>query len=493
MWAARIAAAAVLALVVALCARGAAADQPTGFDHVPHDGKVVVSGRDAIPCAGCHTVDGRGALVGRPGHTACLGACHAARIKPPIAPAALPVCATCHAPSQLAARRPAVEYPPYRRDPDHGLTFDHARHAGSACVACHVEPGAAAKPAATHARCAGCHAAQVAPPMTACAACHPPAFGINARPRLDRGELSVGATFDHVRHRVRSPAAPAMACAQCHGAIASATDIELAAPTTAACAGAGCHDGVAAFATTERCTQCHRGAPGDGFVVHRPDARYDHARHAALPAVGACTSCHTLDAAGEAPAPSHAACARCHAEDFAARQPTICGACHLSTEPWRHLVADQRPAPRSDFGAALSHRVHQATPCARCHRLDTATRELRPPRGHAACSDAACHRAGAGPTPHLDDCLACHAPGREAARAAERLRAPYAVRARFRHAPHRTAGGAEVACTTCHDRVAEADTIDAIAAPRKPACAPCHDGATAWKMSGHGCARCHGR
>jgi hypothetical protein len=28
--------------------------------------------------------------------------------------------------------------------------------------------------------------------------------------------------------------------------------------------------------------------------------------------------------------------------------------------------------------------------------------------------------------------------------------------------------------------------------PEKAACATCHDGKAAFKMTGHGCARCHG-
>ena len=40
--------------------------------------------------------------------------------------------------------------------------------------------------------------------------------------------------------------------------------------------------------------------------------------------------------------------------------------------------------------------------------------------------------------------------------------------------------------------VAAARTVDVIERPAKPTCAPCHDGQTAFKLTGHSCGRCHG-
>ena len=487
---------ATLAVVMVVAIAGvAAADQRVGFDHIVHEGRVAVIGRDPIACAACHTVGANGALIGRPDHRACFGACHGAAPTrgAPIDAERAPLCATCHAPSQLAARRPTVAYPPYPLDPDYGLTFGHDRHAAAAaCTGCHATPGAARRRFEPHARCASCHAAKVAPLMTACGACHPAAYGANARPRLVRGELAVGAAYDHRRHAGRAPTAPAQACAQCHVAIATATGVELPSPARSTCVGQGCHDGAAAFATTEQCVRCHPRAPTERFAVARPTTRFSHGGHAARAPLAACRTCHGLDRNGQPEAPPHRACASCHAADFGARAPTICGACHQSTEPWRHLTGDQRPAARSEFGAALSHRVHQATACEACHTLDTAARELRPPRGHTACAGTGCHQAGAGPTPRLDACDGCHQVGLETRRDVERRGAAWSVRSRFRHQPHRRAGDAAVACVTCHVQVPSADTLDAIAAPGKPACAPCHDGQVTFKMTGHGCARCHG-
>ncbi len=474
-----------------------------GFDHASHDGKVIVSGKDAPACATCHPVGPGGALLGRPGHDACFGACHT------LSPPQEDVCSACHDPADLAARRTTVGFPPYKLDPDFGLTLSHAAHglAGAACTSCHRVPGTAAppKPSKPHTRCASCHAGKVAAvPMTSCVSCHPAAFGANALPRLQRGPFHVGPAFDHRRHAARTRAATtgggALACATCHGGIASATGLELPSPATATCAVAGCHDGTAAFATTGSCRRCHTGPPAVPMPVARPDAPFSHQAHATRLTTGGpagtiddCDGCHRLDARGEPRSIGHAACTACHAEDFMSAKPRICGACHASTEPWRALVVDRMPAPSSDFGASLDHGRHQAVACERCHSLDTSARELRPARGHVACSGSGCHANTDGPVPWLSACTTCHALGIERQRTAERTEAPWSVRARFRHDGHRTdRAGAPLPCTSCHTATTTSGAGVMPAPPAKASCAPCHDGKIAFKMTGHGCARCHG-
>ena len=495
--------AAIVAALVAMAAATLAAGHaragdgaPLGFDHIVHDGKVSVLGKDPIACTRCHELGAAGTLIGRPGHAACLGACHAGPA-PGAAPtsAQLRVCTACHAAAELTGRgRPRVAYPPYQLDPDYGLTLSHAAHAPrTPCTTCHARPGSGGKPPAPHARCASCHATTAAPAMTDCTGCHPAAYGANARPRLERGPLAVGAAFQHGRHAARGPRGGD--CAGCHRAIAAATGLELPTPTTADCA--GCHDGAAGnpFATTTACTRCHTRAPAEIFVVAHPTARFSHDAHAARLAIDACATCHVLDRRGQ-PAPAgHAACAACHADDFAARAPTTCGACHVATEPWRPLRADRLPPPASDFGVELPHVAHATIACTTCHQLTTTTRELRPPRGHAACAGAGCHRVGAGPAPRLDACSACHQRGLERRREDDGAARPWSVRARFRHDRHATdpRTATPLPCVTCHAGVAAAAALAAIRPPGKPECAPCHDGKTAFKLSGHGCARCHGK
>jgi c(7)-type cytochrome triheme protein len=331
--------------------------------------------------------------------------------------------------------------------------------------------------------------------MAACTRCHTAAYGANALPRLVRGPLAVGASYSHTRHATRGPAS-AVACATCHSAVAGATGLELPPPTAAQCATAGCHDDTAAFPNTERCTTCHTSPPPARAEVARPTARFAHDAHASRLPLDDCAACHGLDGRGEPVTAGHDACAGCHAADFGSATPTICGACHASTEPWRALVADRLPAPRSELGARMNHAAHGTLACAACHSLTTATRELRPPRGHGACAGGGCHqsaRTAGAPEPALDACAACHALGLERARVEERTGAAWSVRTRFRHDAHAAdAAGAPIACTACHAGVASSTDVAAIAAPTKPACAPCHDGKRAFKMTGHGCARCHG-
>ncbi|MGN6110458.1 MAG: cytochrome c3 family protein, partial [Kofleriaceae bacterium] len=129
--------------------------------------------------------------------------------------------------------------------------------------------------------------------------------------------------------------------------------------------------------------------------------------------------------------------------------------------------------------------------CTSCHALSTGTVELRPPRGHAACTGKGCHATTGAPAPAMSACEACHARGRAEERLQLRLAAPWSVRGRFVHAPHRqTRDGREVACTTCHDRLTTPD-LRSLEAPSKSTCAGCHDGATSFKLTGTSCTRCH--
>jgi c(7)-type cytochrome triheme protein len=470
----------------------AAAQRAVGFDHRIHDRNLIVAGKEALACARCHAL-ARGRLVGRPGHAACFGACHGAPPRATGAPAVpaeqVRVCSACHAGAQLAARAAgtpvtlAVPYPPYEIDRDFGLAMSHAKHAAATCETCHarIASGAKAKPA-PHERCLGCHAPDEArrgaPPMSACAACHPDAYGPAAGPRMVEGPLALTG-FDHAKHRGRA-AAP---CTSCHAAIASADGPALATPTAATCAAGACHDGVRAFPIIASCARCHTRAPTQTWHPPRPTTRFSHAAHAPRMGDVDCATCHALDRRGEATPPGHAACAGCHADDFGAAAPRICGACHIATEPWRKLIADREPPLETEFGGRLSHALHDGA-CEGCHATPSSERELRPPRGHATC--AACHQRIVAPL--LDDCTACHAAGAAAARTRDRLGAPWSVRARFRHAAH-----AKAACTDCHADITTARTIADVPAPPKRACAPCHDGATAFKLTGTGCARCHGK
>lgn len=495
---ARVARAAALAALawLALAAVSVARAQPapaSGFDHLAHRTRVETSGQPPPTCAGCHPLAPSGALVGRPGHPACFP-CHGPAPRRPLAAGAAPpaVCVVCHPPAGLGAARPPLATPAYGPDHEHGLQLDHARHAGAPCERCHPRVRPAAPPRA-HLGCAGCHLA-TAPTMTACEACHPSEIGPDTRPHLIETPLSVARTFSHERHAARGGAGGAPACTSCHQAIATTAARELPTPTAATCSAAGCHDGGAAFAITVACTRCHT-PPANPPPPWSPPARFLHRTHAPLAPMAACDRCHRLDARGEPTVPDHATCASagCHPSDFGSPRPSICGACHLSSEPWRRLQPDQRPPDDTELGVALSHRKHPGA-CAGCHQLTTARHPLRPPRGHRACTGLGCHAAARGPAPRLDACAGCHQPGVVEERARRRSLALWSVAATFDHARHAIdpRDGRALACTACHDPAMATTAGDApLPPPAKPSCAPCHDGAVAFKMTGHGCARCH--
>jgi len=477
-------------------APGAPSRSAVGFEHNLHDRDLVVSGAESLPCTRCHAMKA-GALTGKPGHAACFGACHGpAPLRGARPGDRLAICTACHAEAVVLADPPgrAVHYPPYALEPNFAITVGHRRHLAVGCAQCHT----GGKPA-PHRRCAGCHdgsaAAGHGPAMTACTGCHMPAAGRPLPPSILHAEVNVAGAFSHAKHAARGGAGAR--CLLCHVAVLDTDDNILPAPSAETCAAARCHDGAAAFAITFACTRCHLD-PGDpGFKVARPTLRYSHEAHIrragdASPAAAQppCAICHPLARTGEVGVVGHGPCATCHADDFGRRQPRICGACHNATEPWRALVADRSPVERTELGATLDHENHPG-PCADCHRLTTPASQLRPPRGHRACTGRACHAVTGGPSPPLTACESCHRAGRARDREAARLAAPWSVRAKFDHASHAqlTLGHAP-ACIACHVDLRAADATS-LPTPPKATCAPCHDGTTAFKLTGTTCTRCH--
>lgn len=439
-------------------------------------------------------------------HGGCK-ACHATGdARPAVRPAAAPAGTPAGRPAGTPDARPAVR--------------PEARPATAPATG-------TARAADAHARCTRCHAAGAAPApgdgaapaetgplsMHECARCHVAATAGVLRPHLLSGPYR--ASFSHARHQARG----LDDCRGCHAGVLAAAGSELAAPRTEDCS--GCHDGAQAFSVVgPHCRRCHvEGSPaGDNRPPRGPG--YSHRAHQARGQELPCTRCHQLDARGVPlpPASDHAPCsdAGCHRDDFMARAPEICGACHVGTEPWQRLYFQPRPRPDTEdtedteFGARFSHRQHRDADieaCERCHRERSELRDMRLPHQHGTCMGAGCHpqdvpavEAGAeedaahlqGPVP-LAICSGCHALDLVTTRHAQRLAAPWSVRARFEHALHeRDPAGAAVACTACHAGVAEADSVAAIPSPPKRACAPCHDGRAAFKLTGHGCALCHG-
>jgi c(7)-type cytochrome triheme protein len=481
---------------------------PVGFDHTTHARDVDVATKPEIPCAQCHAVTKAGVLGVRPGHAACLGSCHGplplTKEPQPIPPERMRVCNACHAETQLVAGatgKPTVAYPPYKKDLDFALEIGHRTHAPVACVQCHDKT----QPATPHRRCIACHDGGVdaVPPggvkhgfaMADCKRCHGPGSGSPMPVALATGsaiQIFVTTAFSHTKHAARSAAG--RACASCHAAILETDDRSLPRPEAKSCGAAGCHDGTAAFGVTVACTKCHKDVPPKKYDVHRHPRPFTHAGHDRvwLPWSPPCAGCHDLQSGGEIRTRGHAACAPCHEDDFGARKPWTCSSCHNGSEPWRALVADRQPRERTEFGAEIDHSKH-ASECASCHSLATAGSQLRPPRGHRACTGTGCHARSSGVAPQLEDCTGCHVRELAERRDAMRRATPWSVRARFPHDQHARNRLGEIACRTCHDDL-RSPSVLTLETPRKERCTTCHDGrpSNPFKLTGTTCKKCHG-
>jgi c(7)-type cytochrome triheme protein len=524
-----------LAQVLFAGASPTAAAGAVGFDHLRHQSRVSMALEPEIPCSRCHGMDatGRGADAdrGRPAHRACFGECHGPMPPPRRAGRRYAIsadqrgyCVICHAPAALDAAEAGgrsaltVAYPPYDHDPDHGLALSHAAHQAPTrdrgdCTVCHIMPGAAGKRARGHDRCVDCHAAGPrsgavgpadAPGMDQCQRCHVPAYGRRSGSFLVRGPVPVSATFSHVDHAARG----AIDCRLCHDSVARSADTELSAPTMASCQ--TCHDGRAAFSVLgPQCRRCHTAPDAGTDPRPRLQARFDHDTHRVRLGGAPCARCHTLDVRGVPgpPAADHAPCsdAGCHRDEFSAFQPTICGACHVGTEPWRPLHFDRPFRPDTQFGVRFSHRAHlvdrahraasEGDPgCTDCHGRASRRGGMDVPGDHSACTGAGCHALEGVVEPGLSDCEACHVAGLREQRERARGQAQWSVRARFRHESHERAPGGDrqVACAECHRGAERATASHDMPTPAKQTCLTCHQGEHAFKVTGHGCVRCHG-
>ena len=505
--------AAVLAAVVlaALGLEGEAAETSLAFEHGRHSTQLESAEQAAIDCNGCHSLDKR-SRPRRIGHDKCFGACHGAapanrsaaeraRTTPyPIEPARRAVCSSCHSPDALdriatGSRETLAPAPPRRPDLVVSAPLPHPAHTGVAgdCLSCHTEAAKTRTPA-SHDGCATCHRTASKPSMNQCAGCH------SERPAGGLRPYSTRDTFNHESHAPRIGKTDDR-CRACH---ASDSVDPVLWPTKPACA--GCHDGVAAFSMVQAaCRRCH--SPPETPVPRRraKRVRFSHETHEGLDRKLACADCHRLDPAGEprAPESEHAPCSDsgCHADDFASPKPAVCAACHIGTEPWLELYASVSPPPGTEYGSLYSHKAHRGgdkprhtRDCTDCHTRDTATRQRRLPRSHSACSGEACHLTDHGATPALTACKSCHVGNLVNEREARQIARAWNVRKKFSHRSHLTEpdeARAAVSCESCHRGLAESDTIFDVPAPRKTECARCHNGKSAFKLTGHGCSRCH--
>lgn len=248
------------------------------------------------------------------------------------------------------------------------------------------------------------------------------------------------------------------------------------------------------------------GDKDEGAVARK---RFDHSKkpHAALK----CDKCHVGSTRAEKTRPQHEACIGCHGEAFyTAGQETFCTACHAAEKPspWAPMEAinyAEEPHDSRYFYAEFSHKTHLTEDrgvdsCNQCHfnKNDNGELDTRKP-SHKNCGTSDCHGNKTRLKVTLDDCGACHKPGKfdkEHERntfnrvGVVELEYPKGRKGqdtrkgKFSHKDHLRWGQTldiEVSCGTCHNGVQEAEKLDDIQLftqknVMSKVCGQCHNG-----------------
>jgi c(7)-type cytochrome triheme protein len=216
-----------------------------------------------LPCLLCHRREDNSPRPRRPGHTPCSG-CHTQEFQNSLSP----VCVICHTDTQSGALK---AFPPLR---SFNVRFDHALHTrgGAAprqtCATCHkperrgvslsIPSGFAA-----HTTCYQCHAPQAQSggrDISSCGTCH----RVGGYSRTPETAQAYRVNFSHSAHTSRG-----LACAECHGVVAGASQRrQVTAPVAlmhhapkGARSCASCYDDKRAFGGDDfkDCTRCHKG------------------------------------------------------------------------------------------------------------------------------------------------------------------------------------------------------------------------------------------
>ena len=497
-----------------------------GHDHLRHQLVAAKAGTETN-CQSCHTLASL-AVSSQPTHRWCFGSCHAApspAVKPGqpyvVARAQRRLCETCHLGTDLDNAARGTPFPvlptSFAGGTEFGAELSHATHSSAGCESCHREDLAASANAspgsgqprrgAVHRRCIRCHKTSNKSPtakstfaIANCERCH---RGSESR-RAIRSPFSA-LRFSHQKHAPRVKQANNEVCESCHRGAKSEPTRQVASPTKAQCR--GCHDGGKAFSmTTNQCRRCHAAAREQSGAVRVEPILLRHKSHIKI----ACGTCHGSDGSFAADR-GHAMCSNqdCHPSELEARRPTICSSCHVGNEPWLPQHIDRPRRVNGDFGSNFDHRMHaalknsRASECFDCHRGDPGGKNVGiETRIHSSCGGNGCHDKGetrqtskSGKEtvePLLRDCDGCHQLGGRAKRRALDAARQFSVSQKFAHQTHRAdPDGARLACQRCHDLARGPGPGRDIARAEKTTCVPCHNGEQAFKITGHGCARCH--
>ena len=230
---------------------------PTDFSQFKHDNR----NHARLPCLLCHRRESNSAqptLPGKAAHAPCTG-CHAQQF----ANQASEICTICHTDVQSGKVK---AFPPLR---SFDARFDHAKHAGTACAACHRRNRGGVGLSIpsrlnAHVTCFSCHtpvAKANGRDISSCSTCHQ--LGRLVRTSEQAPAYRVG--FSHVNH----DASEKLTCAVCHQVragwqrgrqVTAPLPLNHHAPTGPfSCA--TCHNGQRTFGGDDfsACKRCHKG------------------------------------------------------------------------------------------------------------------------------------------------------------------------------------------------------------------------------------------
>jgi c(7)-type cytochrome triheme protein len=438
------------------------------YSHQDHAQRVQRKGQSAVDCRSCHQLASgsyQPLAVGREDHKPCVD-CHTGADF-----ARGNRCLTCH--SSINTMKPGKTRP-FPRPGEFHVMFGHAKHVAlttnrGECGGCHGTGGPAEM---GHLACARCHSSGTLPDMNFCGGCHKPGKGEES---TLQEPSAFRVPFSPPRHREVSRAP----CLSCHVGLATKDHVER--PSMKQCE--TCHDGKQAFdARGTHCGRCHKSSQ-TLTAVHTEMPPFSHANHASRGVtIKSCTNCHGVGESWRSTLPGqkdHRPCQNdaCHAADFGKVGSRLCLSCHERNDPFEPNPL-KRPTSRvtPEWTVHMTHGPHlplKALNCNQCHPsiLDPIATITD---GHALCGF--CHKAKA--KPGMDACAACHQG------VATKTVAAWSVAGRFRHDTNHRSG-----CESCHRQAGASD----LTPPTMEGCGTsCHDGKTAFKVTGFGCARCHG-
>jgi hypothetical protein len=320
------------------------------------------------------------------------GKCHHPHVQPSIEPMA---CVTCHAGAANTHAGKASS------NPENCLSchqaHGHATLADERCVSCHED-----KPHALfagHDRCAGCHAPHAFQPkeVKPCRSCHESQH-VLAESQVDAHRAC---TSCHDPHAVAHPGDAT--CKKCH------TNVAPTHPVVGSHTCLSCHKPHPTSTNAPlalACTECHTAIAGDDKSAHggRAACLNCHKPHAfAQPAqAAACTECHAVQLAAIAKNPGHQRCLECHhgsphVAELSQLGPVACASCHKDVHPRKeHLECTRCHEPHSGTPRAL------VDSCGSCHKQQ----EKSTVEAHRAC--LTCHTPHEGGKLTAATCVGCH-------------------------------------------------------------------------------------